>query len=150
MVLSKPINFQEKISKFTWAKAAKRHLFDEEIEIHCFEQKKPISVELIEHMLGGPNMEYKIINLDDSFEVFDYSADKLLKICKESQCEICFFEHRNNTTSNIIVAIVKMRRTKEIREHLCLLVAIRMTVMVTPRVAYCRFFNLCGKLVSLI
>ena len=52
-------------------------------------------------------MVYKAINIEDSFECFDFCAQDLVDFLKESKSEILFFEHRDNSSSNVIVVVTK-------------------------------------------
>ena len=115
MALSKPLDVCDKIGKMHWCKPTEHKIHDEEIEIHCFhKQEKAISVELIQHMLGGLNMEYKVINIQDSFEAFDYSAKYLIDTLNDKKPEILFFEHRNNSTSSILVVVIKQKKQTQL------------------------------------
>ena len=144
MALSKPINFTEKINKFQWSRTTDRKIHDEEIMLHCLhKQDKAISVELIHHMLGGPNMEYKAMGVTDSFECFDYCADDLINLLKSTKSEILFFEHRNNSTSNILVVVIKQKKSNTTREHPVLLAVIRLTIMMTGVFSVSASANLC-------
>ena len=118
----------------------------EEIEqMCCVEKPKAVSIELINHMLGGPNMEYHLIENDESFEAFDYLRTRLMEELQEKKLEIMFFEDRKGVSSNIIVVIVKQPKEHGLREHIIMKVLIRMTIMVEPKIGYCRYFNLTGK-----
>ena len=114
-----------RIGKINWCKPLTRKIHDKEIKIHCFyRQKKAISVELIQHMLGGLNMEYKCINVEDSFKAFDYCANHLIQNLKDSKDEILYFEHRNNATSSILIVMTKQKKSNACREHPILLAVI--------------------------
>ena len=44
-----------------------------EIEQMCYLKKeKATSIDIIHHMLGGENMEYHCIEVEESFEAFDF------------------------------------------------------------------------------
>ena len=58
----------------------------------CIIQDKAQSIELINHMLGGPNMEYNFIEPEESFEAFDYLCGKLIKNITDNKLNILFFE----------------------------------------------------------
>ena len=103
-----------------------------------------ISIEIINHLLGGENMEYFCMELENSFECDYYCRQHLLGLLKNDKREICFFEDHKNSTSNILIAIVKQPKSKTSREHLVLYAVIWMTLMMEPKVAIMRYFDLSG------
>ena len=82
------------------------------VQMCCFTQHKAVSIELIHHMLGGPNMDYRVIELVESFEAFDFLAMNLMEKLQNDKCDILFFEDRKDSTSNAIVVVVKQERKK--------------------------------------
>ena len=42
-------------------------------------QQCAISIELIHHMLGGPNMEFRFTEVGKSFEAFDFLHQELIE-----------------------------------------------------------------------
>ena len=118
----------------------------EEIELMCSVIKhRAVSIELIHHMLGGPNMDYHCIENNESFEAFDYLRNKLIKDLTENKMDILFFEDRKCVSSNIIVVVVMKKAKHGSREHIVMKTLIRMTVNVEPKIGYCRFFDLTGN-----
>ena len=77
-----------------------------------------ISIEIIDHLLGGENMDYIMMEVQDSFDCYNYCRQDLLENIKSYKKELVFFEDRKNKTSSIIVAITKQPRMKTTREHL--------------------------------
>ena len=106
--------------------------------------KGAISVEIISHFLGGQNMEYNVTELENSFDCFNYCRRDMLDNIKREKRELLYFEDRNSTTSNIIVAVVKEPRSKHSREHLVFLCVTRLTIMTEPKTAYTRYFDITG------
>ena len=102
-----------------------------------------ISFEIISHLLGGKNMEYNVTELENSFDCFNY-CHKDMENIKSGKRELLYFEDRNSTTSNIIVAVVKQARSKHAREHLVFLCVTRLTIMTEPKTAYTRYFDITG------
>ena len=138
---------KKKINKLQWSKTFERNIHTEEIEINClYTYGRPVSIDLIhQHLLSGENMDYKVVNVTDSFEAFDVCSNKLVDSLKDSKSELMYFEHRDTTISNILVAITKENRTKEAREHLEFWCVVRLTVMPhSVPVGYCRFYKLRG------
>ena len=144
MALSKP----ERISKIRDKNETLTIDSKKIIEICKVSYTNAISIEIISHLLGGDNMEYNAMELEDSFQCFDFcKSDIITKIQKEKQ-EIKFFEDCTDTTSNILIVVVKQERTKTKREHIIFMSAVRLTVMVEPRVGYTRYFHLTGQNIS--
>ena len=67
-----------------------------------------ISLEIIEHLLGGQNMEYITMELENSFQCYDYCRQDLLNDLQEKQQEIGFFEDRKNSTSSVLIVVTSI------------------------------------------
>ena len=102
-----------------------------------YTQPTAISIELINHLLSGPNMDYETVNVDDSFQCFEYSASEVFNFLTTSKQDILFFEHRKNTKSDILIAATKQPKSKGQREHLVFKAVIRFILMMTPKVGFC-------------
>ena len=111
----------------------------------CVVKKRAVSIELINHMMGGPNMDYHCIENDESFEAFDYLQTKLLDELKEDKLQILFFEDRIGVSSNIIIVVVLKNAKHGVREHIVLKALIWMSINLHPQVGYCRFFDITGN-----
>ena len=118
---------------------------DEIDHVCCIKEEKAQSIELIHHMLGGPNMDYNFIEPDESFEAFDHLRGNLIKDLQDNKWNILFFEDRKSYSANIIVVVIQKPKKHGNREHIVLKVLIRMTVMLQPRVGFCRYLDLTGK-----
>ena len=103
-----------------------------------------ISVEIISHLLGGQNMDYMCMEVEDTFQCYNYCRNDILEFIKKSNEEITFFEDCKDTTTNIIIAVIKRNRTSSQREHIIFKSAARMTIMVEPRVGFVRYFDFRG------
>ena len=122
----------------------------EEIEQTCYLVKtKALSVDIIHHMLGGHYMDYRCIEVEESFEAFDFLRNKLIGDLQENKWDILFFEDRKGVTSNMIVVVVRKPAKHGVREHCVLKCLIRMTIQLKPTVGFCRLLDLTGELVSL-
>ena len=115
------------------------------LEVCKVTYKNAISIEIIHHLLGGENMEYNIMEVDNSFECHAYCRQDLLDNLKQDKRDICYFEDRKNSTSNVLMCVVKQPKTKAKREHLVFYAVIRMTIMIEPKVAMMRYFDVTGK-----
>ena len=104
----------------------------------------PISVEIISHLLGGENMDCVCMEVEDSFQCYDYWRRDIVENLQKEKEEITFFEDRKSTTSDILITMVKERRTSNSRQHLRFKSAVRMTIMVQPRVGFSRYFDFRG------
>ena len=152
MALSKPFvtkmmetsNVSEQINKINITKYT-GSLEEEEIITFCkIEKQKPVSIELIRNMLGGANMEYPAMELENSFECFDFCRSDLITKLQETKFNIEYFEDRGTTDSNIIVSVVKKPKKSGKGEQITLWCIIRMTLFVTPKVGFCRYFDFTG------
>ena len=115
------------------------------LEVCKVTYKNAISIEIIHHLLGGENMEYNVMELENSHECLAYCRQDLLENLKNDKREILFFEDRKNSTSEVMICLVKQPKTKSKREHLVLLSVLRMTIMIEPKVAVMRYFEITGK-----
>ena len=70
------------------------------LEVCKVTYKNAISIEIIHNLLGGENMEYNIMEVDNSFECHAYCRQDLLDNLKQDKRDICYFEDRKNSTSN--------------------------------------------------
>ena len=110
MALSKP----EKLSRVDWGSKIPTTITKQRImEVCRVEYTKAVSIEIIQHLLGGPNMEYNsIMELEDSFDCFVHCKEALLNHVKETKKDIMAFEERKDSTSEILVIILKQRGPK--------------------------------------
>ena len=97
---------------------------------------KAVSVEIIDHLIGGDNMEYKAIEVENSFQCYHVCRNSLLENIKNDQKEILFFDDRKGAASDVIVAVTKQPKTNKKREHIILLMAIRLTIELEPPVGF--------------
>ena len=100
-------------------------------------------MELIQNLLGGVNMEYPVMEIHDSLECYEFCQGHLIQKLKDTKFNIEFFEDRVTSDANIIVSVVKKPR-KSGGDQIVLWCVIRMTVFTTPKVGFCRYFDLTG------
>ena len=145
MALSKPEH--EILGKINWDKHVSVKVPIKRImEVCRVEYPKAISIEVINHLLGGPNMEYEsVMEIQNSFDCFHYCKNYLLENVTETKKEILWLEDCNSGTSNILVMVVKQSKSNTKREHIILHAITRLTVMVTPRVGFARYLTVTGK-----
>ena len=137
---------RDKLNTTLLSKDMKITIPEEEIRTFCWmKQEKAISIEIINHLLGGPNMDYDAINIEDSFQCFQYTAKYVMNELKENKKEILFFENRKKTQSDVIVICTKQNKAKGVREHVELLAIIRLTINTTPVIGFFRFLHLKGQ-----
>ena len=121
-------NTVEKINKMQ-VKDYNGDLNTEEIMTFCYIDKiKPVSIELIRNLLGGPNMEYPVIDIGNSFDCYDFCRQHMIKQLQETEYNIEFFEDRMTSDSNVIVAVVKKPKKGGNGEQIMLWSVIRMTL----------------------
>ena len=106
---------------------------------------KAVSVEIIDHLLCGQNMDYKAMELENSHQCFAVCRCDVLEILKNDKRQIMFFEDRKSDTSDILAVIVEQPRTSKHREHIILYCVIRLAIRGTPIVGFVRYFNLTGQ-----
>ena len=125
---------KEPVSKWEWnrnipAKISK----DRVMEVCRVQYNKAVSIEIIQHLLGGPNMEYNsIMEIENSIDCYHCCKTDFVDNIKENKKELMFFEERQNSTSTILITIVKQERTNAKHEHIILNAVIQMTLNLTP------------------
>ena len=134
---------RERLNKIDYKVDIKREILDEQIMFFCkiSYTNTPTAIELIDHLLGGPNMEYPCMEVRDSFKCFQVCRADLMKNIKETQENILFFEDRKTTDASIIVVVVQPNRKVD---NIILYTLVGMTLNVAPRVAFCCYFVLRG------
>ena len=143
MALSKP----ERVSKLEWNKNIPSQYSTQRImEVCRVLRDKAVSIEIIQHLLSGDNMNYNsIMEVEDSIHCFNYCKGHLLAHVKDSKQEIMHFEERHDPTSTVLIVVLKQEKTNSRREHIILHACIRMSIMVTPKVAFARYLTATGK-----
>ena len=140
----------ERVQDYTLSRDLKRNIPDEEIEISCIiKHDKPTTIELISHLVGGPNMEYTVIEKSNSYECFFVLKKRMVDEMKESD-DLLYFEDKNTGDANIIVGLVKYKGSRGVRPKIVLKALIRFTLDVRPPVGFCRLFDIPGTFISLL
>ena len=122
-----------------------RKIYYEEIEIFCIiRQPKATSIEIIEHLLGGPNMEYTCIEVENSVECFKH-CKKIFESEIREASKIWYHETKVDLDEDIHVAVIKNKKQQGIRDHLILKVLVRLTIDLTPNVGFCRMIDTPSK-----
>ena len=136
---------KQMLNNTEWSKKIEITIPEDEIKMFCYyEQESATSIDLIKHLLGGKNMNYEAMNLEDSFQCFEFCASEMMEILKTTKQEILFFEHRKCSTSNIMVVVTKQDKSRGVRLHPILKAVVRFTITVTPNVGFCRYLNVKG------
>ena len=82
MALSKP----EKLAKISWETKTPTTISHEKaMEVCRVQYSKVISIEIIEHLLGGINMDYVTMELENSFDCFSICKSDILDRVKEEK-----------------------------------------------------------------
>ena len=82
MALSKP----ERLTKVELHKHDECKISPEVIMDVCkISYDRAISIEIIEHLIGGQNMEYSLMEVDNSFECYAYCRHDLLSCLQEKK-----------------------------------------------------------------
>lgn len=95
-------------------------------------------------------MDYNCMEVDESIMCYKICRNLLIDILQKTKRDILFFEDRQTTNSNVIIAVVRKPRDKNCREHVVFWAAVRFTIMLEPKVGFCRSFDLTCKFVSSI
>ena len=118
----KPKDFSDKINSTEWSKHIPITIAEDEIFMFCFyTQYKAISIELIHHLLGGLNMDYQCMNIEESFQCFKFCAHELMDYLKETKEDIKYFEHRKNSNLNILAVRTRQPKSSGFCEYLILI-----------------------------
>ena len=98
-----------RISNYSTINYGERRIDDEVLETFCvIRQLKPTSIELINHIISGPNMAYTVIELADAWEAFFVLKGKIIQEIKDSD-ELMHFEDESSKHKNYLCAIGKMK-----------------------------------------
>ena len=119
-------------------------LFQEILTFCLITKEKPVSIELIHNLFGGINMEYPAVEIRDSVECFQFCCGDLIKKLQATKFNIEFFEDRTTSDANVIVAVVKKPK-KGGGFQIAVWCVVRMTIFTTPKVGFCRYFDLTGQ-----
>ena len=64
---------------------------DEIVHFVTIKQKSAVSIEIIQHLLGGPNMEYPCMDVEESIISYQICRNIfLLRLCKKQKGRSCF------------------------------------------------------------
>ena len=145
MALSKPVN--EVLGKVEWNRDINIKIPTTNIMKVCrISYDKAISVEVIHHLLGGPNMDYNcVMEVENSVDCFNFCKNNLLEYVTNSKKEIMLLEDCQSSTYNILVVILKQERTKTKREHIIVNAVVRLTISSTPKVSFARYITVTGN-----
>ena len=121
----KPEDFSDKINSTEWSKHIPITIAEDEIcMFYFYTQNKAISIKLIHHLLGGLNMDYQCMNIEESLQCFEFCAHELMDYLKATKEDIKFFEHRKNSNLNIPAVLTRQPKSRGFCEHLILKCAI--------------------------
>ena len=118
---------------------------DEIVQFVKIKVPNAVSIEIVKHLLGGPNMEYPCMEVEESLVCYKICRNMLIETLQKTKRDILFFEDHQTTNSNIIIAVVKKPRSSKNREHVVLWAAIPFTMMMEPKVGFSRSFDLTCK-----
>ena len=88
MALSKHENVTEKLNKIEF-KTYEQTIHKEEIMLQCYyTHHTAISVDLIHHLMGSPDMDFRMIPVEESFECYHYRSGTVNS--SHSSARFCF------------------------------------------------------------
>ena len=97
----------------------KRHIEDEAIYTFCeISPEDPVSIDVINGMLHGPNMLYPCLEVAESYEAFHVLKKDMLLDFNQNKRKLLFFEDRKTQDSNVIVAVTHQAKEHGRREHI--------------------------------
>ena len=105
-------------------------------------------MDIINHLFGGEDMEYPVIELMDSLECYQFCRGDMIRKLQETKFNIEFFEDRTTSDANILVAVIRRPKKNGKGENISVMSVIRFTLFTTPKVGFCRYFDLTGMHVS--
>ena len=108
---------------------------------------KATSIDLIKGIIGGPNMKYKCIELEQSFFVYHVMRDNLIEVCEKTNCKILFMEAHNFSNFDGLLTVTLKPKSAKSREHIVLWGCIRFTLDTIPAVGFARAFDITGELI---
>ena len=86
-------------------------------------------------------MDFRCIDVEESFEAFDYLRKKLINDLQDNKLDILFFEDRKGVTSNVIVVVIRNPQKHGVREHAVLKCPCKNDNSTEPQ---CRFLQILG------
>ena len=103
----------ELLGKITWDKNVPISIDSGRIMDVCrIVYTKAISIKVIQHLLGGPNMEYNsVMEVQNSIDCFNFCKHYLLENVTKEKKEILWLEDRNCESSNILIILLKQKKT---------------------------------------
>ena len=108
--------------------------------------KPAVSVDNIKAIVGGPNMEYPCIELDQAQGIYEICRNYLLQTLKSTVNAIMFFsEHVEKEAKKMMVAITNRKATKGQRGHLIFWGCLLMEINDAIPVGFARSFDMPSK-----
>ena len=80
---------------------------------------KATSIDLIKGIIGGPNMKYKCIELEQSFFVYHVMRDNLIEVCEKTNRKILFMEAHNFSNFDGLLTITLKPKICKIKGTYC-------------------------------
>ena len=106
---------------------------------------KATNMDIIRGIIGGPNMLYKPVDLNQSYYIYHYMKNNLLETAKKTHREIVFMEdHTGEDIEGLLMVVVKPRSYNG-RQHVVPWGCVRLSLNTVPQVGVARAFDLCSK-----
>ena len=83
-----------------------------------YRSKNAVSVDAIKGIVGGQNMVYHCIELDQARGIYEICRNYLLRTLKGTDRPIMFFAENQESNAKMMVAITNRKATKGSRSHL--------------------------------
>ena len=153
MALSKPLpsvttiveNMTERVNKLEKKKYNGVVLVQEILQFCEIHETKVISIDAIRKMIGtDKDMVYPCIEVQDSFDCYEFCRSDLLEKLQETKFNIEFFEDRITSNANVLMSVISKGKKQGNCDQIMLWCVIRMMLYTHPKVGFCRYFRLTG------
>ena len=114
MALSKPVT-EEMVEKLNTTGTSRMIITipEDEIKMFCWHMEPhAVSIDLINHLLGGDKMNYAAMNLEDSIQCHEFTLQHVMKCLQETKQDILFFEQRKDKQSDVFLVATRQPKGK--------------------------------------
>ena len=106
---------------------------------------KATNMDIIHGIIGGSNMMYKPVDLNQSYYTYHYMKINLLETAQKTHCEIVFMEdHTGKDIEGLLMVVIKPHSYNG-RKHVVLWGCVHLSLNTVPRVGVARAFDICSK-----
>ena len=106
---------------------------------------KATNMDIIHGMIGGPDMLYKSIDLNQSYYIYHHMKNNLLETAKKTQREIVFMEDHTVEDIESLLMVVTKPHSYNGKQHVVLWGCVGLTLKTVPQVGVAGAFDMCSK-----